>query len=173
MPRAVGAREADTYGQPTDARERRRRGLVTFGILLLLLFFAAWYALSYARAEDRQPEPSASPPATTACADPADVAVNVYNATSRDGLAAGVAEDLRARGFDVRTVANDPRGAEVTGVAQVRHGSAGQDGARSVAAHVTDAQQVRDGRKRATVDLVLGPRFTSLADGGEVASRGC
>jgi hypothetical protein len=90
------------------------------------------------------------------------VSVNVYNATDRDGLAAGAAEQLRGRGFRVLTVANDPLHGKVAGPAEVRFGKSGRPGAQVVQRLVKGATAVRDARTDASVDLVLGRTFTTL-----------
>lgn len=164
-------REDDTYGEPAEARERRRRARVTFGVVALLLFFAAWYALSYIRADADRREAEGSSTSPTCTVERSAVQVNVYNATSRDGLAARVAKDLEDRGFDVRTVANDPKRAEVGGVGQLRHGVNGAANAKIVGAHVNDLNVIEDARKREAVDVVLGPDFTTLVP-DEEARRG-
>ena len=41
----------DDYGEEDPVRARRRRSVITFAVVLLLLFFAVWYALSYIRAD--------------------------------------------------------------------------------------------------------------------------
>lgn len=130
------------------------------------------------------PSPTASPtntdtPGPTPCvtvtvipADtlpaPADVTTNVYNATDRTGLAAATAEELKARGFVIGTVANDPLGKTITGVAEVRHGPKGADAARLMAFYLPDAKLVDDGRSDASIDTVLGAGFMDVAPQAEV-----
>jgi hypothetical protein len=154
--------------EPSPSRRvRRRRAMVTLAVVAALLFGSFWYAYSYYRADSQAkaseaptcPRPTAAPKGPA----PADVSVNVYNATSRTGLAARTATELRKRGFKVATVANDPLRADVRGVAQVRHGPGGTAGAAVVLPLVKGAARVQDSRTDATVDLVLGERFTALA----------
>jgi len=78
--------EAEEYN---PRRARRRRALITLAVVSLMLFFAFWYAYSYYRNGDTRPT-ATTPVCTTkrAAPTPADVAVNVYNATDRSGLAA-------------------------------------------------------------------------------------
>jgi hypothetical protein len=102
-------------------------------------------------------------PTTAASLTAADVEVNVYNSTSRNGLAATVAAALVKRSFVVGTVANDPLHARVTGTALVRYGAKGAAAAKLVAAQVPEAVMRRDKRKGATVDLVLGDGFRRLS----------
>lgn len=164
---------ADTYGRPTQERERRRRATLTLGVGLLLVFFAAWYAWSYVRAGG-QPEAAGATPSSSACeVDRSNIPVNVYNATEREGLAAQVAEQLEGRGFDVRTVANDPKKTTVTGVGQLRYGGNGARGAGVVAAHLDEPTMIEDSRRRPTVDVVLGPDHDGLVSAQRAAGREC
>jgi len=95
---------------------------------------------------------------------PASVAVNVYNATLRRGLANNTAAELRNRGFEVLSVQNDPLEAVVVEVAQIRSATSDQPEVRLLVQHIPGAVLVPDGRTNATVDLVLGEAFTVLGD---------
>lgn len=151
-------------GASTSRRARRRRALITLLVVALMLFFAFWYAYSYYRHSDT-PRVAATPSCTTpvAAPRPGDVVVNVYNATDRAGLAARTAAALRKRGFKVSTVANDPLQHKVPGPAEVRYGAAGLRGSKLVLGLVKGAKAAHDGRQDASVDLVLGDKFTALA----------
>ena len=105
--------------------------------------------------------------------DPATVSVRVHNATDTGGLAQQVAEGLRARGFTVGEVANDPTDRQVEGVGEVRYGPRGRDAARFLAVYMPGAGMYRDTRADAVVDLVLGPEFVfpdSMATPEEVTA---
>ncbi|WP_277452942.1 LytR C-terminal domain-containing protein [Janibacter sp. DB-40] len=155
----------DHYGESTEARARRRRSIITFSLVILMLFFAVWYALSYIRADEtRETSPTTSSSTTSCDLTPEEVEVNVYNATDRPGLAAQVAKGLRGRGFEVKTVANDPKRAELTGLGELRHGTAGKAGADLVDEHVGSFARKVDERTRTNVDVVLGPTFDGLVD---------
>lgn len=151
-------------GASSSRRTRRRRALITLGLVSLMLFFAFWYAYSYYRHSDTHPA-AATPSCTTKPATPtaADVTVNVYNATDRAGLAAKTAGEMRKRGFKVATVANDPLKRKIPGPAEVRYGASAGPDSKLVLALVKGAKAVRDGRPDASVDLVLGEKFTALA----------
>jgi hypothetical protein len=114
----------------------------------------------------------ACPPATAKPLSEADVHVNVYNSTSRDGLASTVASALGKRSFVIEAVANDPLHADVTGTALVRYGPKGAAAARLLGAQVPDATLRRDKRKDARVDLVLGDAFRRLAPVAPTAGTG-
>ena len=170
-PRGEGAR---------PLRQRRGRGggrrVAAVAVTLLLLVTLAVLAWQSTRGDDdpdvsAKPEPSCPTPSTPPPAlAPAQVRVNVYNATDRRGLAAKVAGQLERRGFDVRKVDNDPLGRTVTGAAEVRHGDRGAAAARTVAAQVGEVVAVPDGRAGASVDLVVGTGFTALVPPGEAAA---
>lgn len=161
-------------GASRSRRSRRRRALVTLLVVALMLFFAFWYAYSYYRSSG-QAAAAPAPTCTTAAPakatkatkatapKPADITVNVYNATDRDGLAGKTASAVRERGFKVATVTNDPLQRTVTGPAEVRYGKSGAAKATVVLALVKGAKPVRDARTDASVDLVLGRKFTALA----------
>jgi LytR cell envelope-related transcriptional attenuator len=102
--------------------------------------------------------------------DPATVSVRVFNATDQAGLAQTVADQLRARGFTVAEIANDPSGREVTGTGEVRHGRRGDDAARFLAVFLPGSEGHLDTRATEVVDLVVGPEFTALATPEEVAA---
>jgi hypothetical protein len=147
---------------------RRRRALVTIGVVVLALFFAFWYALSYYQA-DIAAGPSRTPAATCEPFDPkaltpAKVKVNVYNASNRTGLAATVSKELAERTFVIGTVANDPSNRKAPAVAEVRHGPSGKAQAALLRTALPKGTTVvQDKRKGATVDVALGPKWTRLA----------
>jgi hypothetical protein len=99
---------------------------------------------------------------------PADVTSNVYNATDRTGLAAATAEELKTRGFVIGTVANDPLGKTITGVAEIRHGPKGADAASLMAFYLPGAKLIDDDRADASIDTVLGAGFMDVAPQAEV-----
>jgi hypothetical protein len=124
---------------------------------------------------------TAAPAKAGAAPKPADITVNVYNATDRDGLAGKTAAEVRERGFDVATITNDPLQRTVPGPAEVRYGKAGAAKAKVVLRLVKGAKPVRDARTDASVDLVVGEKFTALvkpakpapAPAGEAATPAC
>lgn len=150
-------------GASLARRARRRRALITLGVVALMLFFAFWYAYSYYRGSDKaKAAPSPSCTATSTARTPAQVTVNVYNATDRTGLAAKTAADVRKRGFKISTVSNDPLQKDVAGAAEVRYGPTGRESAKLVLTLVKGAKAVKDSRTDSSVDLVLGTKFTAL-----------
>lgn len=148
-------------GDGTYRVRRQRRSLVVLAIVLLGLAGAFYYASSYFRGSNPQPE-ACTTATTSAGLKTADVSLNVYNSTSRRGLAAAVAKVARERGFQVKDVANDPKHADVKQVAQIRFGPEGVESAKLVHLHVPKAVLVNDKRKGDTVDLVVGAGWQSF-----------
>jgi hypothetical protein len=148
-------------------RRQRRRALITIGTVLLGLFFAFWYALSYYETDSRAGA-SGSPPPTCVTPNPKQlrpeqVKLQVLNATSRNGLAASTGTALAGRGFVVSGVGNDPGRRKAPAVAELRYGKGGEAGAKLVLTVMPKGTALyNDKRKAATVDVVLGAKFTSL-----------
>jgi LytR cell envelope-related transcriptional attenuator len=162
-------------GASIHRRRRRRRAAITLTLVGLMMVGTFAYAAAYFQGwvGTRTPKPVASGAcqvATPAQAlKPSAVTINVYNATNRSGLAASVAKSLRAQGFKVGKVANDPLGKSIAGVGEVRHGQTGAAGATLAATRLSGAKVVPDERADATVDLVLGNAFTTLRAPPKVA----
>jgi len=149
-------------GASARARARRRRAIVTLLVVALALFGAFWFAWSYWK---KPSTPSAGPTPTCTTSKPAakPVKVNVYNATTREGLAASTAATLQKRGYVIGTVANDPLRKTIKGTAEIRYGKTGATVAVPVLALVTKPVKVVDKRKDTSVDVVLGNGFKTLA----------
>ena len=147
---------------------RKRRQLITLGVVVLVLFFAFWYAWSYYKADSsarasRPPAATCSPYDATVVT-PETTRVNVYNASSRSGLAGSVARSLAERGFVIGKVANDPSSRKTPAVAEVRYGPNGAAQAKLVRSSMPKGTTlVNDKRKAVVVDVALGPKFTTLA----------
>ena len=106
------------------ARSRRRKAAVTVALLALALFFAFWWAWSYYKESAEGTKPTAGPSAGATCQPDGDgvvapqkITVNVFNSTTKAGLAAGAAKEFSARGFLVGTVSNDPQKKQIPGAA--------------------------------------------------------
>ena len=103
-----------------------------------------------------EPVPAGQGPLTVP---PAQVTVDVLNGTGTTGLAATVADSLRAEGFKVGSVGNEP-GTVNEGV--VRHGPNVGEQARTVAAAVPGAVLQPSDAIGDTVQLVIGPGFAGV-----------
>ncbi len=160
----------------------RSRGGGARNVILLILgmavLFAAGFGLSWllrgGASDSASPTSTSSGPTPGPCVTvtvvpgaglpkPGAVTVNVYNATDRAGLARGTAGELTQRGFTVGKIANDPLAKTITGVAEIRYGTKGAGGAKLLRVYVPGATVVSDARTDATVDLVLGAKFATVA----------
>jgi hypothetical protein len=149
----------------------RVRALVVLGMLVLMAAVAAGWAIAKdSETAVRRAAPcirSTVPFSAGLPARAADVRVNVYNATTRIGLANTVADELKVRGFTVGTVGNDPLQQTVAATVQLRYGPRGAGAAQVLRAWFAGADLTLDTRTDATVDVVLGQRyegFTTPAD---------
>jgi hypothetical protein len=120
-------------------------------------------------AADAAPESSASPCVTQTLTtsevlpDPSEVKINVYNSTSKTGLAKETAQSLSQRGFKILKVANDPEGKKIAGVAQIRYGPKGEASAKLLLLYVPGADMINDYRTSKRIDLSTGKTFSGLS----------
>lgn len=96
------------------------------------------------------------------------ITVNVYNGTTRGGLAAATASELESRGLKIAARANDPYG-RYFGATLIRAGQAGLAQAHTVAALFTGAVVQLDAREDTTVDVTLGPDYEALRPPADAA----
>ena len=95
-------------------------------------------------------------------ADPSDITLQVYNASSTSGLAKTVTNDLRTAGFtSILGGANDPLypAQDLVCTSEIRYGQAGTAAARTLLLVAPCAQLVLDNRISDSVDLSLGARY--------------
>jgi hypothetical protein len=158
----------DHIRRPADRRHMRTA--VTMAVLAGLVFVAgvsAWNSVTGPGDDDVvATAPTCMPTAPTDAPPPAEIPLNVYNATDRNGLASSTAGEMRKRGFAILDVANDPTGSEVAVTAEVRASPDTQAAATLVMAQVPGAVFVPDNRSDGTIDLVLGAAFEALAPAG-------
>jgi hypothetical protein len=97
---------------------------------------------------------------------PAGVTLKVVNGSSKDGLAASVLTELKARGFKTigtDTVTDTAQLATLsTEVAEIHYGTAGKTNAELVGYYLAGSKLVKVSRSDAAVDVVLGMSFTKL-----------
>lgn len=155
-------------GRSTAARQARRRAAIVLSVLsgCLLIAFLIALAVNLGWLGDRS-ESVAAPSASPSCsgvqpAAPKDVMVNVYNATTRAGLAGTTAKALRDQGFRTLAVTNDPLRKKIAGVGEIRHGTNGQEAAAAVLLRIPAATLVSDTRADASVDVALGEGFQGV-----------
>lgn len=147
---------------------RRIRHGIAITLLVGIVVAGAGMAWAVLSGRLALPQPASQPTVATCPAGkydylpPAKVTVNVLNAAGKEGLAAQIAGELKARAFAVKTVGNDRLA--VAAPAVVRGGFAGEAAAFTLQRNVPGSIYVRDGRADVSVDLVLGPSFKALAD---------
>lgn len=92
---------------------------------------------------------------------PSKITVNVYNAFVLPGTATTLAGELHKRGFKIDHVGNDPKAGYFPGSAvAIRYGLQGEPAARRAALQFKGPKKmVQDGRKNATVDVVIGSKW--------------
>lgn len=157
---------------------RRHRQWITLAVVFLLLVgagavaYGVWTGAIGGRNDHVDVAALPPCPQTTRAVvlTPDKVVVNVYNATTREGLANNTATALGLRSFAVGKIDNDPLGETIPGVAVIRYGSKGSAAAKLVATQVSGAKFVRDKRTTAVVDLVLGEKYTSLRPLASIAT---
>ncbi|MEZ5118057.1 MAG: LytR C-terminal domain-containing protein [Candidatus Nanopelagicales bacterium] len=175
-----------SYGGPGysgTGRKRSKVGPIILVILAMLVLFTAGFGLSFIlfrdssstdEATDASSGPSALPCTTvtvipgTGLPKPGQVTTNVYNSTDISGLAGRTSEELKARGFVIGKVANDPLSKTITGTAEIRYGAKGQDGATLMRYYIPKAVLVQDDRTDATIDTVLGEAFQKVRTSEQV-----
>ena len=155
----------DPYDEAEHAyrNRRRRRTAITLAVVIAGLAFAFSSAASYYQESGPKPQPCttvAAPEPTADPLEPADVTLNVYNATKRSGIASAAAKTARERRFVVEKVANDPDDAEVGRVAIIRYGPDGKESAKLLATHLPEGVKlVKIKREGDVIDLVLGEKW--------------
>lgn len=175
------------FRRPTAGRSRRRRPLWVPVLIVLAgiaVLFAVGFGLSRLLNDTSSTDveaissASAAPlPCETTMVSPAEVLprsskvkVNVWNATDRVGLASDVAKVLNARSFTIKKVDNDPLGAVLEGVGQIRYGVNGRANAELLAFYFPGAILVQDDRPKKVVDIALGNAFTEIAGEAQIAA---
>lgn len=162
----------DSIIDDDEARRRQMwrhlRAAITLVVLVVLVVGGALLSWRKVTSDDESTSPQAGPTCAPTQAKnapkPKSITLNVYNATSRNGLAAEVANKMAKRGFKVSDVANDPMNESVDGSAQIRASADQQAAVSVVMGHVPGAEFVVDDRSTGSVDLVLGDAFEKLAN---------
>lgn len=174
----------DTYPRMRRPRHRRRivlagvsavvaLGLAGWGTLQLIDVFTGGDKSASAAGHSRDcPTPKAVAPAK-ALPKPAGIKVNVYNATTRSGLAKTAAEELKKRGFTIGEVGNAPKeyDKKVPGPGVLLGAPAAADGSFTVlGTQLPGTVQKTDTRKTAEVDLILGTKFKAFSTPAEATA---
>ena len=107
---------------------------------------------------DRPVDPADQGKAAKVTIPPSSIAIGVRNATSTQGLAAGVAGQLSGLGFRVTGTGNAPAGSDPN-TTVVRYGPARADSARTVVAAIPGAKAVLDPSLGAAIRVLVGANF--------------
>ncbi|MGW0465731.1 LytR C-terminal domain-containing protein [Streptomyces sp. NPDC003027] len=168
----------DAY--PRMRRPRRRRRIVlAAGAAVIVLGAAGWGTLQLvevfsggggtrttaARGNDCKPAPKPTAASAGTLPKPAQITVNVYNATPRSGLAKATADELKKRGFRIGKVGNAPAAYDkkVPGTGILLGAAGAAKGAFPVlGTQLKGATSKTDTRATADVDLILGTAFKNL-----------
>lgn len=166
---------------PRMRRPRRRRrivlaalaavvalGLAGWGTLQLIDVFGGGGKGGGHRTTAAGPtcKPRKAPAVVHAPLQPAQITVNVYNATPRAGLAKSTADELKKRGFAIGKVGNAPvtYDKKVPGAALLLGAADATKGAFPVlGTQLKGAVLKTDTRQTADVDFIIGTAFKSLA----------
>ncbi len=159
--------EQDELENPVRTRRRILHGVVLV-LLVGLVTAAVVVALAIMNGQIKIPTAERGQAAASLCPDATydytphqKINLNVYNSTSRPGLARTVANEFLARKFVVGAVGNSQSG--YRGVALVVSGAAGQSAAFSVQRNLPGSDYVQDGRSDPSVDVILTGDFKDLA----------
>ena len=159
--------EQDELENPVRMRRRILHGVVLV-LLVGLVTAAIVVALAIMNGQIKIPTAERSQAAASQCPDASfdytpheKINLNVYNSTSRPGLARTVADEFVARKFVVGAVGNTQSG--YRGVALVVSGAAGQSAAFSVQRNLPGSDYVQDGRSDPSVDVIITGDFKDLA----------
>lgn len=170
----------DKYPRMRPARRRGRLalagvacatvlGVLGWGTLQLIDVFTGGDEASAAGAAACRTAPAraSASPAAVAVPKPAQITVNVLNATTRKGLAQQTADELKKRGFRIGEVTNAPAefDKKVDGSGVLLGPAAALKGSLPVLGTQLPAAERRTdaARKGAALDLIIGNGFKGLA----------
>ena len=174
-PRAAAAAEAARKRKLRRRHKRERQAVIFGGVLAGLATVglgaaAIWtggmespFAREFTTIE---PSPTAdvnAPPCVPEGTLPVpygDIAVRVYNATARPGLAGSAADLLGQRGFVIESTGN--YGLRLRSAARIGFGAQGVAKAYTLAAHLPTSELVYDARTNDAIDLALGTGYDDL-----------
>ncbi|MFI8511578.1 LytR C-terminal domain-containing protein [Streptomyces sp. NPDC085460] len=159
---------------------RRRRIVLASAAAVVVLGAAGWGTLQLVdvfsgdetrktaagKQADCKPAPAPSAEAAAKLPKPAQVTVNVYNATPRSGLAKATADELKKRGFAIGKIGNAPAAYDkkVKGAGLLLGAPTAAKGAFAVlGTQLAGTTTKVDTRTTADVDLIIGTAFKALS----------
>ncbi|WP_406443962.1 LytR C-terminal domain-containing protein [Streptomyces sp. NBC_01613] len=182
-PPGMGGKYRITGDKYPRMRQRRRRGrlvvavvasaaalgLVGWGTLQLIDVFTGGGEKASAAGSKADCATKASPSASTkgaALPKPAQITVNVYNATPRSGLAKSTADELKKRGFKIGDVGNASKefDKKIKGTGILLGPTSSLNNSLPVlATQLTTAERRTDAARKGTeIDLLIGNGFKTL-----------
>jgi hypothetical protein len=156
------------------ATRRRPLPALAFLLALSILTGIVWWRVLH-RAEPTGSTSSPAPSHSARCTPanpavklptPASVTVTVLNGAGREQLATKVSTELKGRGFTTGKPDNAPG---LTGVGEIRYGTAGRAGATLLSYYLPGAKLAAASRRDAKIELVLGSGYQSLASAATVS----
>ncbi len=162
-----------TFAEDEQAHKGRFRRRLFHGIVLVLLVgviaagaVGAWAIMNgvvKVPSAIASKAPSSLCPATTFDYVPNEaVTLNVFNATSRGGLAGTVGDQFTARGYKVASVDNSDTA--YSGIGVVVSGVKGQAAAFNIQRNLAGTDYFEDNREDESVDVILTPGFEGLVE---------
>lgn len=144
--------------------------LIALAALLLLTALVWWRVLHRGTGSPAAtPCPTPTTPSGTVLPAPDHVTVTVLNSTDRNGIAGKARNALIDDGFGSSGPAgNDTRKRPIRGVAEIRYGPKGRDGARLLRYYLPGARLVATHSKSAVVVLSLGEKYRHVASASQV-----
>ncbi|MCH5677680.1 LytR C-terminal domain-containing protein [Streptomyces gilvus] len=180
-PPGMGGKYRITGDKYPRMRQRRRRGrlvlavvasvvalgVIGWGTLQLIDVFTGGNKKASAAGpkSDCSTRVSASAKTSASLPKPAQITVNVYNATTRSGLAKTTADELRKRGFKIGDVGNASKDYDkkVKGAGiLLGPASAVNTSLPVLGTQLAAAEKRTDTRKGTDVDLIIGDAFKNL-----------
>ncbi|YCK81347.1 LytR C-terminal domain-containing protein [Arthrobacter sp. D3-18] len=162
-----------TFAEDAQAHKGRFRRRLFHGIVLVLLVgviaagaVGAWAIMNgvvKVPSSIASKAPTSLCPITTYDYVPNEtVTLNVFNATSRAGLATTVADQFTARGYKVASVDNSDTA--YSGIGVVVSGVKGQAAAFNIQRNLAGTDYFEDNREDESVDVILTPGFEGLVE---------
>ncbi|MFI0895183.1 LytR C-terminal domain-containing protein [Streptomyces sp. NPDC020983] len=182
-PSGMGGKYRITGDQFPRMRRPRRRGrvvaVVVASVVVLGLFgYGALQLFDVFKNDDGDTRANAAPQSRPCTASPAPalrpmvlpqpkaVTMNVYNATTRGGLAKSTADEFAKRGFKVKSFGNAsaPYDKKVTQTALIVAGPAAEAAAREAGTQIAGSSvKIDPARKDKNVDVMIGNAFSAMA----------
>jgi hypothetical protein len=158
--------------------KRQHLPAAVFLVALVLLTALVWWRVithdksEHAAADGDCPSTSTTTTKPSTLPPPSSVTLTVLNSTDRNGLAGKVVTQLKKDGFTIpENASNDPSGKPIAGVAEIRYGAAGADGATLLSYYVPGATLVSTDSVDDTVVLSLGLKYKALTPPKDVTAK--